>query len=309
MYSYCVRLFCQRTLEDVVFCAAGTNAWRKIFALVNALLATALMPLVQASSESGGFEAPTLAHEFDPAPFLFVGTPFEINRILLVRMIAVVILALLLVLYARRSKLIPGRAQAAMETLLEFSKVSIVEESIGGEEEAKPYQPLLMTIFLGVLFMNITGVIPGLQIAGTSLVGMPLIYAAVAYLSFIAAGIKAHGFGGFFKEQLMPSGVPKALYILIVPLEFLSTFILRPATLAIRLLANMVAGHFILVLCFVGTHYLYFTLSGLPGGILGSLTLLAGVAFVGFEIFIGALQAYIFTMLAAVYISLSVSEH
>ncbi|MDY5588529.1 MAG: F0F1 ATP synthase subunit A [Arcanobacterium sp.] len=284
-------------------------ARRRIFALVNALLATALMPLAQASAASSEFEAPTLAHEFNPAPFLFAGTPFAMNRILLVRLVAVIILALLLVLYAKRSKLIPGRAQAAMEALLEFSKVSITEEIIGGEEEAKKYQPLLMTIFLGVLFMNLTGVIPGLQIAGTSLIGMPLIYALVAYVAFIAAGIQTHGAGHFFKSQLMPPGVPKALYILMTPLEFLSTFILRPVTLTIRLLANMMAGHFILVLCFVGTHYLYFVMSGLPGGILGSLTLLGGVVFVAFELFIGALQAYIFAMLAAAYISLSVSEH
>ncbi|MDY5272949.1 MAG: F0F1 ATP synthase subunit A [Arcanobacterium sp.] len=276
---------------------------------MNALLATALMPFAQASSASSDFEAPTLAHEFDPAPFLFVGTPFEMNRILLVRLIAVAILTLLLVLYAKRSKLIPGRAQAMMETLLEFSKVSIGEEILGGEEEARKYQPLLMTIFLGVLFMNLTGVIPGLQIAGTSLIGMPLIFAVVAYVSFIAAGIKAHGAKDFFKSQLMPPGVPKVLYILMTPLEFLSTFVLRPITLTIRLLANMVAGHFILVLCFVGTHYLYFTLSGLPGGVFGSLTLLGGIVFVAFELFIGALQAYIFAMLSAVYISLSVSEH
>lgn len=76
-----------------------------------------------------------------------------------------------------------------------------------------------------------------------------------------------------------------------------------------RLLANMVAGHFILVLCFLGTHYLYFTISGAFGTVLGSLTLLAGVIFVAFELFVGALQAYIFAMLAAAYISLSISEH
>lgn len=275
---------------------------------MNGMLTLALMPIIHASSGSGEFEAPTLAHEFDPAPFLFVGTPFEINRILMVRLIATIVLALLLVLYAKRSKLIPGRAQAAMETLLEFSKVSIAEEIMGGEEEAKRYQPLLMTIFLGILFMNITGVIPGLQIAGTSLIGMPLIFALAAYIGFVVAGLRTHKLG-FFKEQLMPKGVPWPLYFVMVPLEFLSTFILRPVTLAIRLLANMVAGHFLLVLCFLGTHYLYLTMSGWLGGLLGSLTLLAGIVFVAFELFIGALQAYIFTMLAAAYISLSVSEH
>ena len=275
---------------------------------MDALLAKLTAPILLVT-EGEGFPAPTLEHEFDPAPFLFAGTPFEMNRIILVRLVAVAILVILLVLYSKRAKLIPGKAQAAMETLLEFSKVSIAEEILGGEEEARRYQPLLMTIFLGVLFMNLTGVIPGLQIAGTSLVGMPLVYAVVAYLGFIIAGIKAQGGGKFFKSQLMPPGVPKVMYILMIPLEFISTFILRPVTLTIRLLANMVAGHFILVLCFLGTHYLYFTMSGALGGALGTLTLLGGVIFVALELFIGALQAYIFAMLTAAYISLSVSEH
>ena len=275
---------------------------------MNGLLMMAVAPIVAASSHSDGFASPTLEHEFDPTPFLFVGTPFEINRIMLVRLIATVVLALLLILYARRSKLIPGRAQAAMEYLLEFSKVSIAEEIMGGEKEAHRYQPLIMTIFLGTLFMNLTGVIPGLQIAGTSLIGMPLVYALVAYVGFIAAGIRSQGLG-FFKAQLMPKGVPWPIYFLMVPLEFLSTFILRPVTLTVRLLANMMAGHFILVLCFVGTHFLYFSLGGFSGVFLGSLAFLGGIVFVAFELFIAALQAYIFTMLSAAYISLSVSEH
>ncbi|MBM7825838.1 F-type H+-transporting ATPase subunit a [Arcanobacterium pluranimalium] len=273
---------------------------------MNLLLSLATLPVFVASND-GGFEPPTLDHEFNPAPFLFVGTPFEINRILMVRLIAVALLALLLILYSRRAKLVPGRAQGAMESLLDFSRVQIGHEILG-EADAKRFQPLLATLFLGILFMNLTGVIPGLQIAGTSLVGMPLIFALVAYIGFIVAGVRVQG-AKFFKNQLIPPGVPKPLYVLMVPLEFLSTFILRPVTLTVRLLANMIAGHFILVLCFLGTHYLYFTLSGSMGIGLGTLTLLGGVIFVVFELFVGALQAYIFAMLAAVYISLSISEH
>jgi len=180
------------------------------------------------------------------------------------------------------------------------------EEILG--ERAKPYQPLLATVFLGLLFMNITGVIPGLQIASTSIVGMPLVYALVAYVGFIYAGIKANGFGRFFKEQLFPPGVPKPIYILMTPIELLSTFVIRPVTLTIRLLANMISGHLLLLLCFVGTHYLYLSLSGGLGISLGSLTLLAGIVFTLFEAFVAALQAYIFALLTAAYISLSI-EH
>lgn len=246
--------------------------------------------------------------EFFPEPFLFQGTPFEINRIVMVRLIAVLLLTIVFGLYARRARLVPGRSQAAVEMLMDFTRKQIGQEILG-EEKADRYMPVLASIFLGTLFMNLTGVIPGLQIASTSVIGMPLVYAVVAYIAFIAAGIKEQGLGRFFKSQLMPPGVPKVLYILMTPIEFLSTFIIRPATLTIRLMANMIAGHLILVLCFIGTNFLYFGLSGLPGIALGSVTLVAGIAFVGFEIFVGALQAYIFALLTSIYISLSIEEH
>ncbi len=273
---------------------------------MNTLLNVAFLPILLSAGESD-FEGPTLGHEFNPDPFLFAGTPFAMNRIILVRLIAVFFLAVVLVLYAKRAKLVPGRLQGVIESLFDFSRVQIGEEILG-EEKAKRYQPMLLTLFLGILFMNLSGVIPGLQIAGTSLIGMPLIFGLFAYVGFIVAGIRARGFK-FFKEQLCPPGVPKALYILMTPIELLSTFILRPITLSVRLLVNMVSGHFILVLCFLGTHYLYFTLSGALGVSLGTLTLLAGIVFVIFELFVGVLQAYIFAMLSAVYVLLSISEH
>lgn len=273
---------------------------------MKALLYNTVVPIL-AAGDGSGFEGPTLEHEFNPPAILFAGTPFEMNRILLVRMVAVFVLAILLIAYARSAKLVPNRFQGFMESLIDFSKVQIGEEILG-KEVAYRYQPLLLTLFLGTLFMNLTGVIPGLQIAGTSLIGMPLVFGLAAYFGFIIAGLKVSG-AKFFKLQLMPPGVPKPLYLLMVPLEFLSTFILRPITLAVRLLVNMVSGHFLLVLCFLGTHFLYFELAGGMGAALGSLTLLAGIIFVAFELFVGALQAYIFTMLTAAYISLSISEH
>ena len=134
------------------------------------------------SMEGEGFPAPDFEENFFPEALFFAGTPFEINRIIMVRLIATFVLVLLLFLYAKRAKLVPGRAQSAMEFLLDFSRKSIGEEILG--DKAKEYQPLLATVFLGILFMNITGIIPGLQIAGTSIVGMPLIFAVVAYVAF-----------------------------------------------------------------------------------------------------------------------------
>lgn len=272
---------------------------------MNILAAMASGVLV--ASDGHEFHKPTLDHEFFPAPILFSGTPFEINRIILVRLIATLVLVLCLVLYAKRAKLVPGRAQNVMEMLLEFSKKQIGEELLG--DRAKPYQPLIASIFLGLLFMNLTGVIPGLQIAGTSIIGMPLVYAIIAYIAFIVAGIKAHGGLSFFKSQLFPSGVPWPVYFLMTPIELFSTFILRPVTLSLRLLANMMSGHLLLVVCFVGTDALYLSMGGASGLALGSVTLVGGIIFTLFEIFVACLQAYIFALLTASYISLSLDEH
>lgn len=225
----------------------------------------------------------------------------------MVRLIAVIVLCTILVIYSKRARLIPGRLQGSVELLLDFSRKQIGEELLGAK--AGPFQPLLATIFLGILFMNITGTIPGLQVAGTSIVGMPIIYAVVAYVAFIYAGIKAQGVGHFFKDQLFPPGVPKPIYILMTPIELLSTFVIRPVTLALRLLANMVSGHLVLVLCFVGANSLFFAMGGVSGIALGSLTLLGGIAFTFFELFVACLQAYIFALLTAAYISLSIEGH
>lgn len=259
-----------------------------------------------AAEEGEGFHAPTLA-EFFPPSFLFEGTPFEMNRITLVRLAAVVLLTLFFVAAARNPKLVPGRMQSLGEMAVDFVRRSISIEVLG-ERLGRKYAPLLTFLFFGVFFMNITGIIPFLNIAGSSVIGVPLLFALIAYIGFLYAGIKEQGAGHFFKGQLMPAGVPKPLYILLTPIEFLSTFVLRPATLTIRLLANMLAGHMLLVMSFGATHFFFFEMTGVMKG-LGAVTLVAGLAVTLFEIFIAALQAYIFTILTSVYIQLSVADH
>ncbi|WP_324650045.1 F0F1 ATP synthase subunit A [Georgenia sp. H159] len=232
---------------------------------------------------------------------------FEFNRIMLVRLIATVVLVSVFWLAARRAKLTPGRFQGAVEMALDLVRVQIGEEVLG-KEGARRHTPVLTLIFFGVLAMNITGIIPFLNIAGSSVVGVPLIFALIAFVAFVTAGVRSQGAGGYLKSSLFPPGVPKAIYVILTPIEILSTFILRPATLTIRLLANMVAGHILLVLCFGATHFLFFEAAGALKA-LGGLTLAAGIAFTFFELFIAVLQAYIFTLLTAVYIQLSEEAH
>lgn len=278
-----------------------------LLANVSAWSTTIIATTGDHGEEGEAFHKPTMDGEFFTDPFLFGGTPFAINRIMMIRIIATIAIVIVFMLYAKRAKLVPGRAQAFVESLLGFVQKGIGEEILG-EQRARRYLPVLSMIFVGVLFMNITGIIPGLQIAATSVIGMPLIFALVAYFAFIIAGIKEQGTGPFFKSQLMPAGIPKPIYFILTPIEAFSTFVVRPATLALRLLANMVSGHILLVLCFSATHALFFAASGVFKT-LGVVTFAAGAAFVGFELFIAALQAYIFTLLTAVYISLSVEAH
>uniref|UniRef100_UPI00405396B0 F0F1 ATP synthase subunit A n=1 Tax=Salinibacterium sp. TMP30 TaxID=3138237 RepID=UPI00405396B0 len=257
-------------------------------------------------SGDGGFTGPSLS-EFVPPGFLFVDTPFEINRIMMVRFIAVAVLILLFWLGTRRMRMIPGRGQSLLEMAVGFVQSNIADGALG-KEEGKRFMPLLATMFFMVIAMNITGIVPGLNIAGTAVIGVPLVLAVVAYVVFIYAGIKKQGMN-FFKASLFPAGVPWPLYLIVTPIEFVSTFILRPVTLALRLLMNMIAGHMLLVLCFSATQFFLFTAGGLFG-LFSIGTLAFGFIFTIFELLVAVLQAYVFTFLTAVYIQLAlVEEH
>jgi F-type H+-transporting ATPase subunit a len=240
---------------------------------------------------------------------LFIGTPFEMNRVLIIRMLVVILLVLVFWLGTRRLKVVPGRAQVAFEFVTGFVRDSIIISTLG-EKNGRRFMPLLFTIFFLTLGLNLTGIVPGLQIASTGLIGMPIIMAVVAYVVFIYAGLRQHGVR-YFKNQLILPGVPIFLTPFLALLEFLSTFILRPITLTLRLTMNMVAGHMLLVLCFLATHFFFFTVLAEQGNIIGLLgigTFAFGIAFTLLELFVAALQAYVFTILTAIYIQFSLAD-
>ncbi len=269
-----------------------------------ALLANAVNLLVQtASSDGGSFHGPSIDEFFPPVIFSIGG--FEVNRIMVIRFIAVLAIVLIFWLGTRRMKIVPGRFQSIVEMGLDFVRVNIAEDLLG-KKDGRRFLPLLTTIFFMVLFMNLTGIIPFLNIAGTSVIGVPLVLAVVAYITFIYAGIKKSP-GNFFKNALFPPGVPKGLYIIVTPIEFISTFVLRPVTLTLRLLMNMVVGHLLLVLFFSATSFFLFT-AGSWWSLFGVGTMAFGLAFTLFEILVAVLQAYVFALLTAVYVQLAVAE-
>ncbi len=252
----------------------------------------------------GEFHPPSI-NEFFPPALWFEGTPFEINRIMLIRIVMAVLLIVLFWLGTRRMRVIPTRGQSLTEMALDFVRINIAEDLLG-KVDGRRFLPILTAMFFMILAFNITGVIPGLNIAASSVIGTPLVLALVSYVTFIYAGIKKSP-KNFFKNSLFPAGVPKPLYAIVTPIELISTFIIRPVTLTLRLLMNLLVGHLLLVLLFSATHFFLLSAPGFMK-LFGIGTLAFGIAFTLFEILVAVLQAYVFTLLTAVYIQLALAE-
>ena len=268
------------------------------------------LPLAVGVIPPEGFTAPGV-EEFFYDPVLFDGTPFAVNRIVLMMLLMTGLLCLVFGLAFRRPTVVPRGLQNLMEVGTEFVRVQIAEDVIG-KEAAKKFGPYLTALFFFILAFNITSILPLLHLPINGVIALPLIYAVITWLIYNYMGIKAQGAGPYFKNSLFPPGIPAPIYLLVTPIEFISTFILRPLTLTIRLLANMLAGHLILALFFTATTYL---LLGYEDGraytaIFGIGALGAAVVFTFFEVLVAALQAYIFTLLTAVYLAGSLeAEH
>jgi len=249
-----------------------------------------------------GFEAP--GTEIFQTHCVIGSGDYCLNRASLLMIVAaIVVIALFLVAFTR-PQLVPRGLQNVMESVVEFVRNGIALEVMG--RDGLPWVPFLTTMFVFIFVNNIFGILPFINFPTTSRMAIPPLLAALAYVLFIGAGIRAHGLR-FFKDSLFPPGVPAALYILVTPIEFVSTFLVRPVTLTVRLLANMVAGHLILTIFFLGAAYLAFRPATIPFAI---PAFLLGVFLMLFEILVAVLQAYIFTILTAVYVGLAIHpEH
>jgi F-type H+-transporting ATPase subunit a len=140
------------------------------------------------------------------------------------------------------------------------------------------FVPLLTTIFVFIFFMNVAKITPFLMLPPTSRIAWPLFLALIAWLVYVGVGIKEQGFVGYFKELAFPPGCPRPLYVILTPIEIVSNLILRPFTLAVRLFANMVAGHILVVITLVTIHvFLPSAGRDWPIGILALIASPAGV--------------------------------
>ncbi len=241
-------------------------------------------------------EFPPVNHLFDWPSILFEGTPFALNKVGLTYLFAMAAtIAIFGFAGAKKNRLVPAGVQHVAESGVNFVEDSVVMQTIG--PEGRKFLPLLTTMFFFIFFSNITEVIPFWQFPANSRMAMPITLALMVWVIYNFQGIKHQGAGGYLKNSLFPPGVPKALYVIVTPIEFVSTFVVRPFSLAIRLWANMVAGHLLLVTFAILSATLWdstYIGAALPFAML--------VAMTGFEILVSALQAFIFTILTAVYI-------
>jgi F-type H+-transporting ATPase subunit a len=244
------------------------------------------------------FESPT-KNDFD-FPGIFSDGSWFTKPILIVLLMSVVCFAFY---YAssRNVRIVPGRLQFAGESLYGFIRNDVALDAIG--HEGLKWAPYLATLFSFVALNNVAGIIPLLQVPATSHIAFPLVLAVFSWFIYMYLGIKRHGGWGYFRDMMFPPGIPWAVYILLAPIEFFSTVIVRPLTLMLRLTFNMFAGHLVLVLFISAADYLLLDYSNVAiGAPVGVLSLLLSLILTGFEAFVQLLQAYVFTLLTALYI-------
>lgn len=136
---------------------------------------------------------------------------------------------------------IPRGVQNVVEASVDFMEKQIVMPTIG--PDGMRYLPMLTAMFFFIFIGNLFEIIPTSHMPANARMANPLMLALVTWVMFIGVGLKHNGLG-YLKQTLFPPGVPKALYLLVTPIEFISTFLVRPFSLAVRLFANMLAGTF-----------------------------------------------------------------
>jgi len=220
------------------------------------------------------------------------------NEVILLWFAASVTFILLAVVCRRREEIAKGVYRNLFEALIEFVEKEIVREGIG--REGLVWAPFLLTLFFFILFCNLLGMIPlpSHFKSITSNISVTVGLASIVFAVTILVNIRYHGLFGFLRK-FRPSGVSRWIAVMVVPIEIV-TWLVRPFSLAIRLFANMMAGHY-LIFIFIG-------LEMAAVWYLKALPLVGAVAMGVFELFVCFIQAFIFTMLAGMYIREAVQE-
>jgi len=249
----------------------------------------------------GGFQAPSITEFYPPPIFEFsvLGIDFQITRIILIFWIATAVMLVFLVLAARKASIVPSKLQYIGESGYSLVRDGMARDVIG--PKGLPFAPFLASLFFFILFNNFMSIVPFAQISPNSKFAIPLVLAVIVWVLYNYIGIREQGAARYFKDAAIPPGVPIGALILVTPIELLQVFIIRPFTLAVRLFANMFAGHMLLVVFSLGAVYLL-----AAGGIMplfGAASFVMALVMTFFELLVIVLQAYVFVVLTATYLN------
>ncbi|WP_282702447.1 F0F1 ATP synthase subunit A [Streptomyces sp. CC219B] len=204
----------------------------------------------------------------------------------------------------RKPQVVPGKLQMVAEAGYDFIRRGIVYETMGKKEGDK-YVPFVVSLFFFVWILNLWSIIPVAQFPVTSSIAYPMVLALLVYITWVSLTFKRHGFVGALKnftgyDKSLGAALPVVMLI-----EAFSNLLVRPFTHAVRLFANMFAGHILLLLFTIASWYL---LNGI-GIAYAGVSFVMVVVMTGFELFIQALQAYVFVLLTCTYIQGALAEH
>jgi F-type H+-transporting ATPase subunit a len=261
--------------------------------------ATALASVLAADGE--GVEAPTV-EEFYPEPlveFDVFGVAFEITRITLILWVATAAMIWFMVAAVRKPSIVPGKLQFMGESGYSLIRDGMARDVIG--PKGLPFAPFLASLFFFILANNAMSIVPLAQISPMSKFAFPLVLAVIVWVLYNYVGIREQGAGRYFKDAAVPPGVPIGALILVTPIELLQVFVIRPFTLAVRLFANMFAGHMLLVVFALGATYLLTAGGIMP--IFGVASFAMALVMTFFELLVIVLQAYVFVILTATYLN------
>jgi F-type H+-transporting ATPase subunit a len=224
------------------------------------------------------------------------------NKVGLIAVLAALIGIAVFLLAGRKDPLVaPTGVRNLAETGVNFIENDIVMQTMG--KDGLTWTPFLLSLFVFVFLCNLTGIIPVFQMPATARMAIPMFLAAVVWVIYNVVGFKHNGIK-YITGMAWPHGVPVAMRPLVGVIELLSNLVLRPFSLAVRLFANMLAGHMLLITFAFLSNALFFAKTKQPFlNIMGVLPLAMLVFLTAFEVLVIFLQAYIITILTAVFIN------
>ena len=243
-----------------------------------------------------GYPAPSIT-DFYFRPIFSIGA-FHFTKPMLLAIVSAGIVLTFFFVAFRKPKLVPRGTQNVGELGVLFVRDQILRPQLG--KEGDKYLPFIVSIFFFVWVMNLFGIIPLIEFPATSRIAYPAGLAFIVWVTYITIGMKTKGPIGYFKQMAVPQGAPWWILPLLAPIELFSNILVRPFTLTIRLMANMLAGHLLLLVFGVASWYLF---SASIGILYATTSFLLTIILTGLELLIQALQAFIFATLTAFYIA------